>query len=423
MTLGSPIAGESVSVQIQGTSDIDLDDSVTLNIEINTLGIVMVQNPISLCDVLDTSDCLVPSGSFDLTHTFTVPPQTPVDVEMNVLVTVMSGSTTLGDYETKIEVTDSMKELHLQMLFGSWKQQHKVEYDSYEEHLRRFEIFSTNLRYIDNHNKLAKYDSDVKLAMNHLGDLTPEEFKQRLNPIVRSERQPILQRSNYFRTHDLSVPDSVDWVKEGKVSEVKNQGQCGSCWSFSVTGALEYAYAIKYGEMIELSEQQLVDCSGDYGNQGCDGGLMDSGFEYVKDHGLTTESNYAYRAKDGSCQADNYESVVKVTGYVDVQPNNEIELKKAVANQPLSIAIEADQMAFQFYSSGVLKKSKCGTNLDHGVLLVGYGEDNGTKFWKVKNSWGPKWGADGYILLERTDDESTEGTCGVATTASYPVLG
>ena len=151
--------------------------------------------------------------------------------------------------------------------------------------------------------------------------------------------------------------------------------------------------------------------------------LMDSGFEYVKDHGLTTESNYAYRAKDGSCKADNYESVIKVTGYVDVQPNNEIELKKAVANQPLSIAIEADQMAFQFYSSGVLKKSKCGTNLDHGVLLVGYGEDNGTKFWKVKNSWGPKWGADGYILLERTDDESTEGTCGVATTASYPVLG
>jgi C1A family cysteine protease len=377
-----------------------------------------------MCDALDSTECTIPSGPFDLSFTFAVPPQIPVDVEMTVQLNVGSSTDdTLGCLETQIEVTDTMKEMHLQMLFDSWKQQHNVEYESYQEHTKRFEIFRSNLRYIESHNKIADKDSDVTLAMNHLGDLTREEYLARLNPISQSTKPILLQRSNLFRTQDLKVPDSVDWVKEGKVSDVKNQGQCGSCWSFSVTGALESAYAIKYDQMIELSEQQLVDCSTDYGNNGCNGGLMDSGFEYVRDHGLTTESNYPYEASDGSCQADNYKSVIKVKSYVDVQPNNEIELKKALAKQPLSIAIEADQMAFQFYSHGVLKKSKCGTNLDHGVLLVGYGEENGTKFWKVKNSWGPKWGSEGYILLERTDDESTEGTCGVATTASYPVLG
>lgn len=414
----TPVASQDLQIVLKGKTDIELNEKTSLQLNVNAFGINIVSEKYSLCDYID--ECIIKPGNFELHLTQSIPNTVPQDIELKNKLSIINPDSVDGCFEVDTKINQQLKEVHMKLLFDSWKNQHQKEYDSLLEHNKRFNIFKDNIERINEYNKLQKLQNDdLKLAMNHFGDMTNEEYINTLTPIT----QVPTKKNNLFRTLIKSIPESKDWVDEGKVSEVKNQGQCGSCWSFSVTGALESAYAIKYNEIIELSEQQLVDCSTSYGNNGCNGGLMDYGFQYVIDNGLTTEKNYPYVAKDGKCHTkDLLQSKIKVRSYADVKVNDELELKQAVSNQPVSVAIEADQMAFQFYSSGVLKKSKCGTNLDHGVLLVGYGELNGTKYWKVKNSWGSKWGSDGYILLERTDETNSKGTCGIAMSASYPIL-
>lgn len=418
LTPSVPIVGENLQITLDGHTDVVLDRSTKVDITISAFGVQVATQSYGLCDL--TSQCNVPVGDFELSLQQAIPSQAPAGIKIDAQVSVKNGATTVSCVDVTTEIKAKTSELYLEMLFNSWKEQHQKEYHDLDTHYHRFQIFKENLAKIESHNSR---NQDVRLALNHLGDLTSQEYSdQYLNPVIS---RPTTSSTANPRANRLGmiygIPDSVDWVAQGKVSEVKNQGQCGSCWSFSTTGSLESAYAIQNNQMITLSEQQLVDCSGSYGNQGCNGGLMDQAFKYVQDHGLTTEDAYPYTAADGTCRTD-VKSVISLDSYVDVKANDEVALKKAVAQQPVAIAIEADQFTFQFYHTGVLKKGTCGTNLDHGVLLVGYGEEDGTKYWKVKNSWGATWGAEGYILLERTDDTNTPGTCGVATTASYPVL-
>ena len=226
-----------------------------------------------------------------------------------------------------------------------------------------------------------------------------------------------------------NLPESVDWVKAGAVTPVKNQGQCGSCWSFSTTGALEGAYFNTYGTLPSFSEQQLVDCDNRKNggkDMGCNGGLMDNAFTWIeKNGGLCSEDDYPYTSGDtktaGTCQTtcDVVDNSV-VTTFTDVHPSNDVDMMTALSKQTVSIAIEADQQAFQLYKSGVFTGT-CGTNLDHGVLTVGYGTLDGQDYYKVKNSWGGTWGDEGYILLGRGDEfNKGQGQCGMLLQASYP---
>jgi len=217
-------------------------------------------------------------------------------------------------------------------------------------------------------------------------------------------------------TTEAVIGASVNWVTAGAVAAVKDQGQCGSCWAFSATGAIEGAVFLKEKRLTSVAEQQLVDCSGAEGNQGCNGGLMDYAFDYViKNKGIGSEASYKYTARDGTCKK--VPSVSTISGYKDIQSGSETGLLAAVNVQPIAIAIEADQSCFQFYHSGVLDDASCGTNLDHGVLLAGYDTDSasGKDYWLVKNSWGLSWGDKGYIKFVRGKNQ-----CGLTLAASYP---
>lgn len=307
-------------------------------------------------------------------------------------------------------------------------QQFKLKLESGRDFVQRLQIFADNSDIIEKHNADGK--QTFKMGHNQFSHMTFAEFLDAVH--IGGTRAPNLRRTNkYGSVHPApqsgaALADSVDWTTQGAVTDVKDQGSCGSCWSFSATGALEGAYYLKYGSLKAFSEQELVSCDTGGADAGCNGGWMDDAFDFVKSNGgLATEDDYPYTSgssgKSGSCVSTGYTNVAEVapTSYTDVATGDVSALMSAVSQQPVSIAIQANQLAFQFYSTGVLT-GKCGQNLDHGVLLVGYGTDSatGTDYWKVKNSWSSSWGEGGYIRIERSDDD----LCGVLDAPSYPNL-
>ena len=281
--------------------------------------------------------------------------------------------------------------------------------------------------YEDNMVRIAEHNAKQlgwTMGVNQFAHLTAEEFKGLYVTGGYTPRSPVFGPYNQVQ-RNWTAPASVDWRVQGAVTPVKNQGQCGSCWAFSTTGATEGAWFLKNGSLVSLSEQQLVDCAGSTGNQGCNGGLMDDAFQYIiNNKGITTEGNYPYTAQDGTCNSAKAKQVAaKVASFTDVTPNSEADLIAAIAQQPVAVAVEADQNSFQLYAGGVMTAT-CGANLDHGVLAVGYGKDatSGNEFWLVKNSWGGDWGEAGYIRLGRGKTyNGGAGQCGILSAASWPV--
>ena len=271
-------------------------------------------------------------------------------------------------------------------------------------------IFAEKLAFIEAWN--ADETNTSTVGINQFTDRTDAEMKK-MNGYKHVETA-----KNYTVFDDSNLEATVDWRTKGAVTPVKNQGQCGSCWAFSTTGAVEGADFITTGTLTSLSEQQLVDCSGSFGNMGCNGGLMDNAFKYIMKSSLETESDYPYTARDGTCKYVATKGVGKVTGYSDVTPNSPSQLQAAVAKGPTSVAIEADQMVFQGYTGGFITKG-CGTNLDHGVLAVGYGTDaTAGDYFIVKNSWGASWGSQGYVNIAANTKNGN--VCGILSAASIP---
>jgi cathepsin L len=305
-------------------------------------------------------------------------------------------------------------EKQYQNLFVQWMQQHGKSYN-HEEFQHRYAIFKTNQAYVDRFN--AENES-MKLAMNHMGDLTNAEFRK-IYLGVKVPANTQLGGEAFVPEESQALPASYDWRQKGAVSGVKDQGQCGSCWSFSTTGSTEGCHQISTKNLVSLSEQNLVDCSGSYGNMGCEGGLMTQAMQYIiANGGIDTESSYPYTAEDGTCQYSASNSGATLKNFKNVKQGDEGDLQKSVYQGPTSVAIDASQSSFQFYSSGVYNEPACSTSqLDHGVLAVGWGNDpSGGDYWIVKNSWGTGWGQNGYIWMSRNKSNQ----CGIATMATLP---
>ncbi|KAF7988186.1 hypothetical protein HCN44_007680 [Aphidius gifuensis] len=313
--------------------------------------------------------------------------------------------------------------------WGTFKVQHKKTYENEVEEKFRMKIFMENKHIIAKHN--SKYEMGLvsyKLGLNKYGDMLHHEFVGHMNGFNKTVNGKSLKGirkltgAKFIEPANVEVPSSVDWRQKGAVTPVKDQGHCGSCWAFSTTGSLEGQHFRHTGVLVSLSEQNLVDCSGKYGNNGCNGGLMDNAFQYIKDNrGIDTEKTYPYEAEDDKCRYNPRNNGADDVGFVDIPQGDEEKLKKAVATVgPVSIAIDASHQSFQFYSEGVYDEPECSnTELDHGVLIVGYGTDeNGKDYWIVKNSWGESWGEKGFIKMARNQDNQ----CGVASSASYPLV-
>jgi len=299
-------------------------------------------------------------------------------------------------------------------LWSSWKLQFGKEYEDAATEAHRFAVFQANKIRIDAWNAAG---NTAVLALGPFADLTNEEFAAMYTGAFPADEETVA--ANTLELDTVGAPDSWDWRTQGAVTPVKNQGQCGSCWAFSTVACVEGLYKINGHALTSFSEQQIVDCS--TANYGCNGGWPYKAFTYVAGAGLETESDYPYTAKTGSCHLDKSKAIqTGVTGYAFVVPRSAAQLKAAIANQPISVIVEADQDVFQHYHSGVVTTG-CGTNLDHAITAVGYGNYSGQDAFFVKNSWGTSWGVNGYIYISTsTQYNNGAGACGIMSQPQYP---
>jgi len=308
---------------------------------------------------------------------------------------------------------------HVHVMFDKFKKKHNKVYRDVHEEEKRKVHFRDNIRFVHSTNRAGK---SYKVALNHMADLSSGELalmRGRKHSHGYNGGLPFLME-NYKGAY---IPDHIDWRNYGAVTQVKDQGMCGSCWSFGSTGVIEGAFFLKNKKLVRLSQQQLMDCSWGEGNNACDGGEDFRSYQWIMKHkGLASEEDYGkYLAADGKCHSKNITATATIKGYVNVTSGDAKALRIAIAKHgPISVGIDASHKSLSFYSNGVYYEPKCGNkqdDLDHAVLAVGYGVQNMEPYWLIKNSWSTYWGNNGYVLMSQKDNN-----CGVTTDATFVIM-
>ncbi|XP_062136123.1 cathepsin L-like [Drosophila sulfurigaster albostrigata] len=311
----------------------------------------------------------------------------------------------------------SLKDI-LKVEFNAFKLRHHKAYKDASEELKRLQNFVENKKLIDSHNKrFTAGEKTYKMGINQFSDLNSKEFQEVVLSSINPYNLTFDINQIYTPSPTIKLPESIDWREKGAVTKVKSQVDCESCWAFAAIGTLEGHHFIKYQQLVSLSEQNLVDC--DTTNGGCSRGWTEKALIYIKDNGgVNTEDSYPYEGIDGECRFNVENIGAKVTGTVGVQRDNESALAAAVAEKgPISVAIDAS--FFQHYEGGVLDEPLCQGEVNHGVVVVGYGRDDiGGDYWLVKNSWAESWGENGYIRMARNKDNQ----CSIAKYGVYPLV-
>jgi len=315
--------------------------------------------------------------------------------------------------KSSLDGLDTSYDLHLRLAeFSQWIIKHSKQYSD-SELATRFKVWNSNYDFVQEHNSK---NLSWTLDMNLFADLTTEEFSALYMGFNYDQAQKEERNEEHVvQQEGFEAPTTWDWRTKKAVGPMKNQGSCGACWAFAVCSSMESLYYINKKVLPNYSEQQLVDCSGKYGNQGCNGGTMVATFQYTRDNGIEKETSYYYKTKQGTCKYSKSKVVFKNSGYASVPQRNPTALLNAVVNQPVTVGVEASGRAFQLYKSGIIS-SGCGTSLDHAITVIGYDSSS----WIVKNQWGTTWGDKGYVRIARGSQNSGSGMCGINLMASYP---
>ncbi|XP_047531377.1 cathepsin L-like [Vanessa atalanta] len=308
--------------------------------------------------------------------------------------------------------------------WNAFKREHNKLYENETEEKFRMKIFAENKLVIAEHNqRFERGQVTYRLGTNKYADMLHHEFVDMngFNHTAKLNEEQVPRGATFLSPAYLAAPKMMDWRTRDAVTEVKDQGKCGSSWAFSATGSLEARHFLKTGFLVSLSEQNLIDCSTEYGNKGCKGGFVANSFTYIRDNGgIDTEESYPYKAVSKMCRYDSDYVGAKVVGFVDLPKGDENKLKQAVASEgPVSVTIDASARSFQLYTTGIYYDKKCSSkHVNHAMLVVGYGTDKEDgDYWLLKNSWGRSWGRLGYMKLARNQNNH----CGIATSASYPL--
>ncbi|XP_020790023.2 cathepsin S, ortholog 1 [Boleophthalmus pectinirostris] len=309
----------------------------------------------------------------------------------------------------------------LNQAWKEWRIKHEKVYDNKTEVSFRRALWEKNVVRIWKHNQeAASGKHSFTLGLNHLADMTADEVNHKLNGL-KPEKLNTVRNVTLKSLSDLNIPQTVDWREHGLVSSVQNQGLCGSCWAFSALGALEGQMSKQTGVLVQLSPQNLVDCSVMDGNHGCKGGYISKSYSYIiRNQGIDSEQFYPYEHQNGLCRYSVKGKAGHCSNFHILPRGDEKMLASVVANVgPVAVAVNAMLPSFHLYRGGVYSDPKCNPNaINHAVLVVGYGTEKGEDYWLVKNSWGATWGEGGFIRMAR----NKKNACGIATFAVYPTI-
>ena len=322
----------------------------------------------------------------------------------------------LGTQDSKVAVDLDRSEMLGE--FNTFRSTFGKKYQSLSEMEYRMSIFQEKLEQIRRHN--ADETQTYKLGINQFSDLTFDEFSAYYLSEDKNDRFVAGQDTSAKIVWVQSDERAVDWRKLNIVNKVKNQGNCGSCWAFSAVSVVEEAYALfKKDGIPTLAEQELVDCSTSYGNDGCDGGFSFQGLDYIRDKGINLEKDYPYKARDGQCKDISGKGAFKIKEWIKVEagPNNMVDILR---KQPTTASFHV-QGDFMSYKSGVYNPKSCPGNRNHAVNAIGFDLDAEVPYFIVRNSWGPKWGEEGFFKIAIKDENGTCWFNGEGRT-TFPVL-